>query len=124
MLFLQKTQRDVIQNLQVGVLDAVIGTLTILSVSGNVSRLSMMISAFLIVRGIVRIIFVFSLKLPNKVSTAIGGLVSVILGILVFFKNGQQRRGGLFPCVLSIEIAFRGWAGISFALWVKKQKIV
>ncbi len=121
--FLAKTQRDVIQNLQVGVLDAVIGTLTILSVSGNVSRLSMMISAFLIVRGIVRIIFVFSLKLPNKVSTAIGGLVSVILGILVF-QEWPTAEGWFVSMCLSIEIAFRGWAGISFALWVKKQKIV
>ncbi len=121
--FLAKTQRDVIQNLQVGVLDAVVGTLTILSVSGNISRLSMMISAFLIVRGIVRIIFVFSLKLPNKVSTAIGGLVSVILGILVF-QEWPTAEGWFVSLCLSIEIAFRGWAGISFALWVKKQKIV
>jgi uncharacterized membrane protein HdeD (DUF308 family) len=121
--FVAKSQRDVVQNLQVGVLDTVVGALTILSISGNVSRLSMMISAFLIVRGLVRIIFVFSLKLPHKISTAIGGLVSVILGVLVF-QEWPTAEGWFVSLCLSVEIAFRGWAGISFALWVKKQKAV
>ena len=53
--FLAKEQRDAIQNLQVGVLDTVIGGLLILSISGDFSRLGMMIAAFLIVRGTVRI---------------------------------------------------------------------
>ncbi len=77
--FLAKHQRDSVQNLQVGVLDAVIGAMIVLSISGDFSRLSLMISAFLIVRGIVRIVFVFTLKLPHKVSTAMGGGLSIIL---------------------------------------------
>lgn len=119
--FLAKNQRDVVQNLQVGVLDTVVGALTILSISGNVARLSMMIAAFLIVRGIVRITFVFALKLPNKISTSLGGLISVILGILVFLE-WPSAEGWFVSMCLNIEIAFRGWAGISFALWVRKQK--
>ncbi len=77
--FLAKHQRDSVQNLQVGVLDAVIGAMIVLSISGDFSRLSLMISAFLIVRGIVRIVFVFTLKLPHKVSTSMGGGLSIIL---------------------------------------------
>ncbi len=121
--FLAKHQRDVLQNLQVGVLDVVIGALTILSVSGTVARLSMMIAAFLIVRGIVRISLAFALNLPNKLSTSLGGLISVVLGVMVF-QEWPTAAAWFISMALNIEIAFRGWAGISFALWVKKQKMI
>ncbi len=119
--FLAKQQRDVVQNLQVGVLDIVIGALTVLSVSETVERLSMMIAAFLIVRGIVRITFVYALKLPHKASTTAGGVLAVILGILVY-TQWPSEEGWFVSACLNTEIAFRGWAMISFALWIRKQK--
>jgi len=118
--FLAKQQRDVIQNLQVGVLDTVIGALIILSISGSFSRLSMMIAAFLIVRGIVRIALAYALDLPHKISTSLAGTISIILGVLVF-QQWPTEEGWFVSLCLNIEIAFRGWAGISFALWVRKQ---
>ena len=120
--FLAKEQRDVIQNLQVGVLDAVIGMLIILSVSGTAARLSMMISAFLIVRGIVRIALAYALDLPHKASTSAVGIISVVFGVLIFQEWPTSDAWFMSLC-LNIEIAFRGWAGISFALWVRKQKL-
>jgi len=119
--FLAKHQHDAIQYLQVGVLDTVIGAMIVISISGPFSRVSLMISAFLLVRGIVRVIFVFTLKLPHKVSTAMGGGLSIILGTLVFQEWPTAESWFVSMC-LNIEIAFRGWAGISYALWVKKQK--
>ncbi len=116
-----KEQRELLQNLQVGVLDLVVGTLMILSFSGTISRLSIMISAFLIVRGIVRIILVYSLKLPYKLSTVTGGVLSIILGILVF-QEWPTPEGWFVSLCLNVEIAFRGWAVIAFSLWLKKQK--
>jgi hypothetical protein len=47
---LAKETRDFLQNLQVGCLDTVIGAMIILSVTEGLSRLSMMIATFLIVR--------------------------------------------------------------------------
>jgi len=47
---LAKETRDFLQNLQVGCLDTVIGAMIILSVTEELSRLSMMIATFLIVR--------------------------------------------------------------------------
>jgi uncharacterized membrane protein HdeD (DUF308 family) len=79
-----------------------------------------MISAFLLLRGIVRLAFVFTLKLPHKLSTALAGLVSIVLGILVFMGWPTSAAWFLSLC-LSLEITFRGWAGISFALWVKNK---
>jgi uncharacterized membrane protein HdeD (DUF308 family) len=119
--FFTKHQRDFTQNLQVGVFDVVVGALTIVSISGTVTRLSMMIATFLLVRGMVRIGFVYSLKLPHKYSTALGGIVSIILGILLF-QQWPTDEGWFVSLCLNIEISFRGWAGISFALWLRSQK--
>ena len=120
--FLAKKQRDVVHNLQVGALDAVVGAMIILGISGTISRLSMMIAAFLMVRGIVRIILAYAFKLPHKLSTSLGGGISIILGILVF-QEWPITEGWFVSLCLNVEIACRGWAGISFALWVRKQKI-
>jgi len=37
-------------------------------------------------------------------------------------RPGPTAEGWFISFCLNIEIAFRGWAGISFALWVRKQK--
>lgn len=116
--FIAKEPLDIVQNLQVGVLDFIVGLLIILSISDAVSRLTVMVSMFLLVRGIVRLVFVYTLTLPHKFSTSLGGLASISLGILVFV--GWPTSAAWFTAFsLSMEIAFRGWAGISFALWVK-----
>ena len=119
--FFAKEQREVVQNLHVGVMEMVVGGLIVLSISGTVSQLSIMIAAFLLIKGIIRIAFVNKLKLPHKFSTVIGGMVSLFLGTLVFMR-WPTAEGWFLSLCLNIEIAFRGWAVISFALWVKKQK--
>lgn len=118
--FLAKEMRDFLQNLQVGVLDAVIGGLILFGISGTPQRLSLMIAAYLIVRGIVRIVLVYALHLPNALSTAFGGLVSVVLGIMVFVEWPSTASWFLALC-LNVEISFRGWAICMFALWVRQS---
>jgi uncharacterized membrane protein HdeD (DUF308 family) len=118
---LAKEQRDVLQNLQVGVLDTVVGAMIFLSVSGTIYRLSLMIAAFLMVRGIIRIILAHALDLPLKLTTSVGGIVSIISGYLIF-QEWPVPEGWFISLCLNIEIAFRGWAGITFALWIKRQK--
>ena len=118
---LAKKQRDVIQNLQVGVLDTVVGALIFLSVSGTIYRLSLLIAAFLMVRGIVRIILAYALELQHKISTSMAGGVSILLGFLIF-QEWPTPDGWFISLCLNIEIAFRGWTGITFAIWVRKQQ--
>jgi uncharacterized membrane protein HdeD (DUF308 family) len=119
--FLAKEQRDFFQNLQVGVLDMVIGGLILFSVGGEPARLSLMIAAFLVVRGIVRITLVYAMRLPNTRSTSLSGLASIAMGILIVQKWPTDAGWFLSLC-LNLEIAFRGWALMAFALWVRKQK--
>ncbi len=114
--------REFLQNLQVGVLDAVIGSLIILSITEEPSRLSMMVATFLIVRGIVRITLVFSLKLPHSLVTLLGGFLSIIMGILIW-KEWPTTEGWFISLCLNSEIAIRGWAMMTFALWIRAQKM-
>ncbi len=116
-----KASREFHQNLQVGILDTVIGGLIIFSVSEVPQRLSMMIAAFLIVRGLVRIALVHAMHLPHKISTSLFGLISVILGILISIE-WPTDAGWFLSLSLNIEIAFRGWAMIMFSLWLKNKK--
>lgn len=120
--FLAKEQRDFFQNLQVGVLDTVVGGLIILSVTEEPARLGLMIAAFLMVRGTVRIALTYALSLPQIISTAVCGLISILAGFMVFL--GWPTSAGWFIALcLSIEIAFRGWAMMMFSLWVRKQNL-
>ncbi|MCK5897951.1 MAG: hypothetical protein KAG06_02635 [Methylococcales bacterium] len=119
--FLAKEQRDFFQNLQVGALDFIIGLLILLSVAESLSRISMMIAAFLMVRGMVRIALVSTLDLPQKTLTQIFGGVSIIMGIMLW-QQWPLATGSFVSFCLSIEIAFRGWAMVTFALWVEKQQ--
>lgn len=118
---LAKEPRDFFQNLQVGVLDAVVGGLIILSVAETPARLSLMIAAFLMVRGIVRIVLVQALRLPNALSTSVCGLASIVMGLLIWLE-WPTPAGWFLALCLNVEIAFRGWAIMMFALWVRQQK--
>ncbi len=119
---LTKEPRDFLQNLQVGVLDAVIGAMIIFSVTEEASRLSMMIATFLIVRGIVRATLAHALQLPHIPVTSLGGLISVIMGFLIW-KQWPTGDGWFISICLNIEIAVRGWAMMTFALWVRTQNV-
>jgi uncharacterized membrane protein HdeD (DUF308 family) len=119
---LAKETRDFLQNLQVGVLDVVIGGLIILSITEQPTRFSMMIAAYLITRGIVRIALVYALRLPHALSASLGGLIAIIMGFLIW-KQWPNAEGWFIALCLNLEIAVRGWAMMTFALWVRKQKM-
>lgn len=119
--FFAKETRDFLQNLQVGVLDTVIGLLIILSVADEPERFSMMIANYLIARGIVRITLIYALQLPRAALSSIGGFISIIMGFMVWM-GWPSNDGWFLSLCLNIEVAVRGWAVIIFALWVKKQK--
>lgn len=119
--FFATEQRDFFQNLQVGVLDSVVGGLIALGVAESPDRLSMMIAAFLMVRGIVRIVLVYALHLPQTLFTLICGMASIVMG-LCLWQQWPINAGWFMSFCLSIEIAFRGWAMMMFALWVRKRQ--
>lgn len=121
--FFAKESREFHQNLQVGVLDSVIGALIFLSIAEEINRYSMMIAAFLIVRGIVRMVMVVVLKLPHAFSTSLGGGISIVLGLMIW-QQWPTTEGWFVALCLNVEIAFRGWAIMMFSLWLRKQQVL
>jgi uncharacterized membrane protein HdeD (DUF308 family) len=118
--FFAKEQRDFFQNLHVATLDTVIGSLIILSIPETLIRLSLMIAAFLIVRGMIRITLVCTLRLPQKILTSSTGLISIATGLMLWLE-WPTADGWFLSLCLSVEIAFRGWAMIMFGVWLKKK---
>lgn len=118
--FLAEETRDFLQNLQVGVLDTVVGALIILSVAEEPARFSMMIANYLIVRGIVRVTLIYALQMPRAALSSIGGFLSVIMGFMIWM-GWPSTAGWFLSLCMNVEIAVRGWAIIIFALWVKQQ---
>ena len=119
--FLAKGTRDFLQNLQVGVLDTVIGAMIVFSVAEEPARFSLMIASYLIARGIVRITLIYAMQLPRPSLSSIGGFLSIVMGFMIWM-GWPSTAGWFLSLCLNIEIAVRGWAIIIFALWVKKQK--
>jgi uncharacterized membrane protein HdeD (DUF308 family) len=119
--FLANETRDFLQNLQVGVLDTVIGALIIFSVAEEPTRFSLMIASYLMARGIVRITLIYAMQLPRAALSSIGGFLSIIMGFMIWL-GWPSTAGWFLSLCLNIEIAVRGWAIIIFALWIKKQK--
>lgn len=120
--FVTKESREFHQNLQVGVLDCVIGSMMFLSVAEELIRYSMMIAAFLIVRGTVRIVLVNTLKLPQALPTSIGGVVAVLMGVMIW-QQWPTAEGWFVALCVNLEIVFRGWAMMMFSLLVRQQKL-
>lgn len=114
--------KDFFQNLQVGVLDVVVGILIIFGINEMPARLSLLIAAYLLVRSIVRLIFAFTLKLPHKRSTSLCCLTSSAMGFMIWLQ-WPTIEGWFLALCLSIEISFRGWTMIVFAFWLRQQRL-
>ena len=109
---------DFFLNLQTGVLDVVVGGLILFSIGGDPARLSPLITAFLIVKGIFRLTLASATQLPNRVSTSVGAILSIILGLLIWLE-WPYSAGWFLAFCLSAEIGLRGWAILMFSFWVK-----
>ena len=116
-----KKIEDFFLNLQNGVLDVVVSGLIIFSIGDDPARLSLLISAFLIVKGIFRLTLAYATNIPNIVSTLVGAMVSIILGLLIWLE-WPSSAGWFLAFCLSAEIGLRGWALMMFAFWIKAQK--
>ena len=108
-------------NFQGGILDTVVGFLVFSSIGKDPAFLVLLISGYLMTQGLFRFILSFLVPLKNPRSTQIGGLLSLILGILVWMQWPLMATWFL-SLSLSTEITTRGIALIQFADSLKSQK--
>lgn len=108
-------------HLPIGVLDLVLGGLIVFSISGDPARLSLMIAAFLLVKGIIRMTLAQAARLPHKTSTVWGASISVILGWLIWLE-WPSSAGWFLAFCLSVDIGLKGWALMMFGLWLRQTR--
>jgi uncharacterized membrane protein HdeD (DUF308 family) len=116
-----KEQRDFFMHLQNGVLDVVVGGMIVLGINFDPSRVSLLIAAFLMIKGILRTVLAQATQMPHKTSTIVGAGISFVLGLLIWGQL-ESPAGWFLAACLSAEIALRGWALMMFAFWVRRQK--
>ena len=108
-------------NMQGSIIDIVCGGVILTSIGAEPLTFSLIIAAYLIIQGLFRIIVTFSIKIHNPTSTRIGGVISVLLGLMVW-SNWPFSALWFLSFVLSAEIANRGWVLMCYAYSVNKQR--
>lgn len=106
-------------HLPIGVLDPVNGSLIIFSTGLEPASLRLMIAAFLIVKGTLRIALARATQIPHKRSTIYGGAASIFLGLLIW-QQWPAAGAWWMAFALSADIACRGWATLMIALWLRQ----
>lgn len=108
-------------NIQGSIIDIVCGFFILASIGEGPLTFSLIIAAYLTIQGLFRIIVTFSIQIHNPTSTRIGGLVSILLGLMVWL-NWPFSALWFLSFVLSGEIANRGWVLMCYAHSVNKQQ--
>jgi uncharacterized membrane protein HdeD (DUF308 family) len=105
-------------SLQHALLDIVVGFMIVFNLGNDPSRLALLIAAFLIIRGLGRLIFANVAELEERRALSIGASTSVLLGLLISL-HWPTAAAWFMALSLSLEIALRGWAQMRVALWLK-----
>lgn len=115
-----KESRDFFLHLPAGLLDIIVGGLTIFSISGDPSRLNLMIAAFLMTKGMMRLVISYGTSAKPRTSLLAGAWVSIVLGSVIGVAWPLAPAWFLSLC-LSGDIALRGWSLRLFAAWLQEQ---
>ena len=121
--YLSNSTQGFLLNMQGGVLDVIVGSIVLFSVNGQPSDLIHLIAAYLLTQGVLRNVLLFAITISNPQSNRVTGLISIILGLLVW--SGWPTSAPWFLSIsISVDIAFRGWALIMLASSMKKKPVV
>ena len=116
------TAQGFLYNIQGGVLDIVVGFLVVFSTDGEANNLNLLIVGYLLTQGIYRNILLSVAKIPNPLSNRITGVISIILGIMIWIDWPASMWFIAFS--LSVDISFRGWALVVLSSSINKQPVL
>jgi uncharacterized membrane protein HdeD (DUF308 family) len=105
-------------HLLAGVLDVVVGLLVVTHPAAAAAALTLLLAAFFMVSGIYRIVMAVALRFPNWGWALLGGVVTVLLGAMLWAEWPETAFWFIGLCV-GIEMLFRGWSWVMFALTVR-----
>ena len=79
-----ETAQGLLFNMQGGILDIVVGFLVVFSTSDELNYLNLLIVGYMLTQGLYRNILLSVAKIRNPLSTRITGVISIILGIMIW----------------------------------------
>lgn len=103
----------------IGVLYAVVGYLVVDSPVESMLTLTLVLAAFLIVGGLVRVISALTMRFEGWGWVMLNGIISVLLGVMI---NEGWPKTGLFVIGLfvGIELCLNGLSWIMFSIGLRK----
>lgn len=119
--FIALTPQGLLLNIQGGIMDVVVGFLVLFSISGEPDNLNLLIIAYMIIQGIYRNIILSVAKTINPIYNRITGVISILLGILIWIDLPTTSHTWFLALSLSIDVCFRGWALIALASALKRE---
>ena len=106
-------------NMQGGILDVVVGFLVFLSTEGEAANnLNLLIVGYMLTQGIYRNILLSVAEIPNPFSNRVTGLISILLGIMIWVDWPASLWFIAFS--MSVDISFRGWTLVVMASSLNK----
>ena len=103
--------------MQGGILDIVVGVLVFFSTTSDADRVNLLVVGYLLTQGICRNVLLSVGDVPNPPSNRVTGVVSIILGIMVWSNWLASIWFTAFS--LSVDISFGGWVLIVMASTAK-----
>ena len=82
--------------------------------------LTLVLAAFLLASGVTRLSAVFHANLPHKFWPVLDGILSIVLGILLFV-HWPWTGLWFIGFAIAIELIFRGWAWVMVALALRSR---
>ena len=102
-------------HLLAGVFDLVIGVLLVTHPMAGALALTLLLAAFFLVGGLFRSVTVLSLRFLNWGWSLVGGMISVLLGLLLWMEWPESGLWFIGLCI-GIDMIFHGWGWVMLAL--------
>ena len=108
-------------HLLVGIMYVVVGFMVIEDPAKAAIQLTLIIAVFLIVSGILRMVFAISERFPGWVWVLLNGVVTLVLGIMIY-KQWPASGLWVIGLFIGIDLILNGWAWVMLALMVKRLR--
>jgi uncharacterized membrane protein HdeD (DUF308 family) len=109
-------------NIATVILDVIVGVFLIADPAAGALTLTLVLAAFFLASGVSRVIAVFSTGTLHKFWPLLNGVISIILGILLFV---HWPWSGLWfiGFAIGVELIFRGWALVMIAFTLRSRPL-
>jgi uncharacterized membrane protein HdeD (DUF308 family) len=113
-----QTWGSMLWHLLVGVLDIIVGIWLLVNPTGGALTLTLLIAILLVVSGIVQIVASITYRLPSWVWGVLSGVISVVLGGMVW-RQWPISAIWFIGMAVGIMLIFRGWMWLMLGIMVK-----